>query len=112
MGLAIPTLMIDGFETYLKAQKKRNVKQILCYAQRYHDVLETGDASPLVNLPSGPIKRHAMEALTAYAKYSGLYEQWCQIRKSYSLHWTNVLLLLLFFFLLVSIFTLTVIIYS
>jgi intergrase/recombinase len=30
-----------------------------------------------------------MEALTAYAKYSGLYEEWCQIRKRYSLHWTN-----------------------
>jgi hypothetical protein len=26
-----------------------------------------------------------MEALTAYAKYSGSYERWCQIPKSYSL---------------------------
>jgi len=30
-----------------------------------------------------------MEAITAYAKYSGLYEKWCQIRKHYSLRWTN-----------------------
>ena len=30
-----------------------------------------------------------MEALTAYSKYYGSYEKWCQIRKSYSLHWTN-----------------------
>lgn len=61
----------------------------MCYAQRYHDVLNTGDASALVNLSSGPIRRHTMEALTAYAKYSGLYEKWCQIRKRYSLRWTN-----------------------
>jgi intergrase/recombinase len=30
-----------------------------------------------------------MEALAAYAKYSGSYDKWCQIRKRYSLHWTN-----------------------
>jgi integrase len=30
-----------------------------------------------------------MEALTAYAKYAGCYEQWQQIRKRYSLRWTN-----------------------
>jgi intergrase/recombinase len=30
-----------------------------------------------------------MEALTAYAKYTGSYEKWCQIRKHYSLRWTN-----------------------
>jgi integrase-like protein len=52
-------------------------------------ILETGDASALVSLPSGAMRRHAMEAITAYAKYSGLYEKWCQIRKHYSLRWTN-----------------------
>jgi Archaeal phage integrase len=80
---------LGGFSEYLKAQKKRNVRQILCHVQRYHNVLKTGDASVLVSLSSGALRRHAMEALTAYAKYSGLYEEWCQIRKRYSLHWTN-----------------------
>jgi Archaeal phage integrase len=61
----------------------------MCYAQKYHDVLETGDAYPLVNLSSGPVRRHAMEALTAYAKFSGCYEKWCEIRKRHSLRWTN-----------------------
>jgi DNA-directed RNA polymerase specialized sigma24 family protein len=79
----------SSFEQYLKAQKKRNVRQIVCYAQRYHRVLETGDPSALVSLPSGAMRRHAMEAITAYAKYSGLYEKWCQIRKHYSLRWIN-----------------------
>jgi hypothetical protein len=30
-----------------------------------------------------------MEALTVYAKYVRKYEQWCDIRKRYSLYWTN-----------------------
>lgn len=30
-----------------------------------------------------------MEALAAYAKYTGYYERWQEIRKRYSLHWTN-----------------------
>ncbi len=61
----------------------------MCYAQRYRQVLETGNASAIVSLSSGAIRRHAMEALAAYAKYSGSYDRWQQIRKRYSLHWTN-----------------------
>jgi hypothetical protein len=79
----------SSFEQYLKAQKKHNTRQIICYIKRYHKVLETGDASALASLSSGALRRHAMEALTAYAKYMGSYEEWCQIRKSYSLRWTN-----------------------
>jgi hypothetical protein len=78
-----------SFEQYLKAQKRRNVRQIMCYAQRYSSVLETGDASVLAALSSGAIRRHAMEALTVLSKYQGCYDRWCQIRKCYSLHWTN-----------------------
>jgi hypothetical protein len=65
----------NNFESYLKAQNKRNVKQIMCYAQRYHGVLDTGDASVLVKLSSGAVRRHAMEALTALSKYSGSYDK-------------------------------------
>jgi len=36
------------FEDYLKAQKKRNVRQIMCYTQKYANVLQTGDASSIV----------------------------------------------------------------
>jgi intergrase/recombinase len=62
----------------------------MCYAQRYRKVLETGDASALVSLSSsGAVRRHAMEALAAYAKYQGCYDTWQQIRNRYSLHWTN-----------------------
>jgi sugar-specific transcriptional regulator TrmB len=77
------------FEQYLIAQKKRNVRQIMSYTQRYHNILYTGDASSLVNLKSGAIRRHCMEALTELSKYLGEYDTWCSIRKRYQLHWTD-----------------------
>jgi hypothetical protein len=79
----------QSFEQYLKAQKRRNPRQIICYAKRYHNILQTGDASVLAALSSGAIRRHAMEALTVLSKYQGCYDRWCQIRKCYSLRWTN-----------------------
>ena len=67
---------------------KRNKSQIICYARKYGSILETGDASSLTSL-TGPQRRHAMEALTVLSKQIGCYDRWQQIRKSYSLHWTN-----------------------
>jgi hypothetical protein len=85
MGLAI-----HNFEDYLKAQNKRNIKQIMCYVRQFAGIVESGDATPIVHLQSGTtIRRHVLEALTVYAKYRGVYSRWCYIRKSYSLHWTN-----------------------
>jgi hypothetical protein len=109
MGLAIPTGLRNNnnniilsskserplgfephsFETYLKAQKKRNLRQIMCYAQRYHQLLETGNCASLVNLQSGTIRRHSMEALTELSKFLGVYDNWCIIRKRYQLHWSD-----------------------
>jgi hypothetical protein len=88
LQLLAATTTNNSFESYLKAQNKRNVKQIMCYAQRYHNILKTGDATPLVNL-SGPVRRHAMESLSALSKYSGSYDRWQEIRRRYSLKWTN-----------------------
>jgi Archaeal phage integrase len=90
MGLAISSsTFFDSFESYLKSQKRRNVNQVLCYARKYAAILETGDASPLFLSKSVTVKRHAMEALTVYAKYLGCYDRWQQIRRQYSLHWTD-----------------------
>ena len=38
---------------------------------------------------SGPQRRHAMEALTCLSKYLGCYDRWQEIRKRYSLKWSN-----------------------
>jgi hypothetical protein len=79
----------DKFEAHLKAQKKRNVRQIMCYVQKYQSVLETQDATPIVNIQNGSLRRHAIEALTDLSKYQGCYNRWQQIRKDYSLKGTT-----------------------
>ena len=90
MGLAIPLEGFEDFKTYLKTHKKSsNVRQIICYAKRYHNVLETGDASAIVSLPSAAMRHHIMESLAAYSKYCGKYDKWQQIRKQYLLKWTS-----------------------
>ncbi|MDQ3903515.1 MAG: hypothetical protein M3247_07740 [Thermoproteota archaeon] len=61
---------------------------MICYAQKYLPVLETGDATVLTTL-SGPCRRHVMEALTAYSKYNGTYQRWQEIRQAHLLKWTN-----------------------
>jgi Archaeal phage integrase len=60
----------------------------MCYAQRYHSVLDSGDASILVQAKPS-VRRHAMESLAAWSKFIGSYEQWGQIKKRYSLQWTD-----------------------
>jgi hypothetical protein len=77
------------FVTFLKINKKRNIRQIVSYALRYHSILETQDASPIVNLQTGALRRHAMESLTLLAKHRGLSDRWADIRKRYSLKWSG-----------------------
>lgn len=84
-GIANP----QEFAACLKAQNKRNLRQIICYAQTYSSVLQTGDASVISSLSSDALRRHAMEALAALANYQGCYDRWQQIRKNYSLKWTS-----------------------
>ena len=60
----------------------------MCYAQKYANIIQSGDASPLVNLGSGNTRRHAMEALTLFSKYTGSYDKWQEgsvnLRQGYS----------------------------
>jgi hypothetical protein len=77
------------FESYLKAQNKRNVKQIVCYARKYAAVLQTGDASSITSLSSGATRRHAMEALSVYSRFAGKYDIWKDICAKYQLRWSN-----------------------
>ena len=81
-------LLRQQWSNCLKVQKKRNINQIISYLRRYSNILETGDASVLLSL-TGPQRSHAMEALTVLSKLIGCYERWQEIRKPYTLHWTN-----------------------
>jgi hypothetical protein len=89
-GIANPQeFSFRNFEIYLKAQNKRNIKQILCYAQKYVNVLETQDATPPVNLSSAAQRRHTMKALAALSKFAGCYNVWKDICVKYQLKWGN-----------------------
>src|SRR5215212_5605945 len=50
LGMCFPPFNHNNFKEYLKSQNKRNVKQLVCYAQRYHTILETGDATILTQV--------------------------------------------------------------
>jgi hypothetical protein len=88
MGLA-SSLPVDFNEfAYLEKERKRNWKQILCYAQNYVYVLTTGSAKDLLTLSSSQ-RKHAMEALAALSKFTGRYQVWRQIRESHQLNWSD-----------------------
>ncbi len=82
------SISFTSFEQYLKAQNKRNFRHIICYTKRYHNVLETQDASLLLQAKPS-VRPHAMESLATWSKFIGAYEQWQEIKSRYSLHWAN-----------------------
>jgi hypothetical protein len=77
-GLAIPTL-----SDYLRAQNKRNARQIVSYASRYFPVLQKGDASYILAIKSPAARHHAMEALSNLSKHLGYYQRWRDIYSRY-----------------------------
>jgi hypothetical protein len=80
----------NGFRSWLISQDKTKVtvKNTVNYAKRFSYVLDTGDASTLLTL-SQRNKHHAMSALANYAKYTGRYDQFLQIRHKYNLKWSK-----------------------
>jgi hypothetical protein len=80
----------NGFRSWLISHDKTKVtvKNTVNYAKRFSHVLDTGDASPLLTL-SPRNKHHAMSALANYAKYTGRYDQFLQIRQRYNLKWSK-----------------------
>jgi hypothetical protein len=79
---------LEGFSNYLLSMKKHNSKQIVSYTARYRHILESGKAEELLTL-SDSKRRHAMEALACYSKYTGSYQIWKDIRERYQLKWTT-----------------------
>jgi hypothetical protein len=81
---------ITGFRSWLISQDKTKatIKNTANYAKRYSHVLVTGDASPLLTL-SQRNKHHAISTLAIYAKYTGRYDQFLQLRQRYNLKWSK-----------------------
>lgn len=81
---------VNNFRSWLISQEKTKatIKGIMSYAKKYGYILDTGDASTLLTL-SNRNKHHAMSALANYAKYTGRYDQFLQIRHKYNLKWSK-----------------------
>lgn len=79
---------ITGFRSWLISQDKTKttIKNTVNYAKRFSHILDTGDTSSLLTL-SQRNKHHAMSALANYAKYTGRYDQFLQLRQRYNLKW-------------------------
>ncbi len=79
------------FHDWLVSQgkAKRTVKTNVQYAKRFYSVLDTGDASPLATLPGTRSREIALVALANYAKYTGRYERFQELKRRYALKWST-----------------------
>jgi Archaeal phage integrase len=88
VGRGIANLVIEeDFRNYLITQNRSNVRQLLCYARKYHAVLVTGDASIISKITSPSVRHHILESLTVLAKWCGLYDRLKDIIAKYQLRW-------------------------
>jgi hypothetical protein len=79
---------MDGFEEWLiKSHHHSTVRQLLKYAEEYHDVLSVPSrASELVVLNRDK-RRMVMSSLANFSKYLGKYEYWKSIVRNAGLKW-------------------------
>jgi hypothetical protein len=79
------------FLQYLSQQRvmaPKTAEDRLRYVKRYAMVLQTGDASSLLQV--APNKRiHIMKALSSLARYTGTQSDWLTIRQRYGLQWST-----------------------
>jgi hypothetical protein len=71
-----------------QGKTKSTVKYTVNYTKRFYTVLDTEDASPLLTL-SDRNKQHALTALANYAKFTGRYDKFLQLRQRYNLKWSR-----------------------
>jgi hypothetical protein len=86
-----PTTSInwDKYKEYLYVNQRPNTARLaLKYGKKYSYVLEHMDIKDLLALPPAK-QRHIMKALANLAKYSGVYEQWNNLRRQHKLHWSS-----------------------
>ena len=72
----------------IKERRRGVAKQLIRYAEKYGQILDTGNASELLTL-SPKNRQHAMRALANLSKYYGCYDEWKAIKQNYDLRWTT-----------------------
>jgi hypothetical protein len=68
----------------LQRMNTKTVGDRLRYAIQFADVLQTGEASILLQLPHDK-RIHILKTLTLLARFQGCYDRWIQIRQRYGL---------------------------
>jgi hypothetical protein len=61
----------------------------LFYAKKFYRVLFQNDAQDLLDIESIEKKINVMKSLSVLSKYLGCYDRWQEMRKRYSLRWSN-----------------------
>jgi hypothetical protein len=77
------------FQQYLlQRMNPKTAGDRMRYAKQFYNVLETGDAQPLLQLK--PDKRiHAMKGLASLSRFLGCYDNWLALRRRYNLTWST-----------------------
>lgn len=80
----------NEFRAWLKARKynARYASTLFNYAQQYQDCLFERDLSRIRDLPNS-VRPNMLKALSALAKFTGRYDDWKALIKSYGLVWTG-----------------------
>jgi hypothetical protein len=65
------------------------IKETVNYTKRFASVLDTGDASIILNTTKPYMQHHALTALANLAKYTGRYQKFLEIRQRYNLKWSR-----------------------
>jgi hypothetical protein len=82
---------INDFRSWLVGQgkTKMTIKETINYTKRFASVLDTGDASIILNTKKPNVQHHALTALANLAKYTGRYHKFLEIRQRYNLKWSR-----------------------
>jgi hypothetical protein len=79
----------DKYKEYLYANQRPNTARLaLKYGKKYSYVLERMDVKDLLILPPAK-QRRIMKALANLAKYTGVYEEWNNLRRQHRLKWSS-----------------------
>jgi hypothetical protein len=73
------------FKKYVqKKYRKTTAKRVMCYANRYYQILESGNVGQLNAVPS-TTRSEVIKSLIIISKYTGRYEQFKASLKSYGI---------------------------
>jgi hypothetical protein len=93
VGSKAPAQGLDwlGFQEYLSKTycSKNTAKVTLLYAKKFYHVLVQNDAQDLLTIEGVEKRMNVMKSITVLSKYLGCFDMWQEMRRRYSLKWSN-----------------------